>query len=77
MNCVSANVDWIKVYEIQNKNGIMMNFDVSVNHEMIRVLVKLIVHGILGRVIASVIRHVKFGKLVFACDDEVLYTTET
>ena len=44
---------------------------------MIRVLVKLIVHGILGRVIASVIRHVKFGKLVFACDDEVLYTAET
>ena len=44
---------------------------------MIRVLVKLIVHRILGRVIASVKRHVKSGKLVLKCDDEILYTTET
>ena len=42
---------------------------------MIRVLVKLIVHRILGRLIASVKRHVTSGKLVLPCDDEV--TTET
>ena len=60
---------------------------------MIGVFVKVIICGILVRVIVSVIRHVKltnifemkncswekrlFGKLVLACEDEILNTTET
>ena len=29
INCVNLNVDWIKVYVIKSKNGIMMNVSVS------------------------------------------------
>ena len=60
---------------------------------MIGVFVKVIIWGILVRVIVSVIRHVKltnifemkncswekrlFGKFVLACEDEILNKTET
>ena len=32
MNCVSVNVDWIKKYVIQSKNGIMIYVGVSVKN---------------------------------------------
>ena len=57
---------------------------------MIGVLVKMIICGMLIRVIVSVITHVKlmnikncswekwlFGKLALACEDEILNATET
>ena len=49
----------MKVYVIQNKNGIMMNVVASLENYMIGVLVKMIVCGILVHVTVKVIRHVK------------------
>ena len=66
----------------------MMNVGVSVKNQMIEVIVKMIICVMLVRVIASVIRPAKliniqmlrryclFGKLVLACEDEILNTTE-
>ena len=34
MNCVSANVDLMKVYEMQSKSGITMNVGVSIKNQM-------------------------------------------
>ena len=59
MNCVNINMDLMKVYVIQSKNGIKINVGVSVNNQMIGVLVKVIICGIPARVIVNVIRHVK------------------
>ena len=58
-----VNVDWIKVYVIQSKNGIMMNIGVNVKNSMIGVLLKIIICGILVRVIVSVIRHEKLSNI--------------
>ena len=58
----------------------------TVKNEMIEVLVKMIIYGILVHVIVNVITlmylHIKncaynklfFGKLVLACEDEILNT---
>ena len=83
----------MRVYVIQNENGIMINVDVSVKNQMIEILVKMITCGILVRVTTSVIRYIKLtniqilkivrakkrliGKLVLACKDEISNTTET
>ena len=42
-----------------NKNGIMMNVDVSVKNQMIGVLVKKVICGFLAREIVNGIKHVK------------------
>ena len=63
MNCVRVNVDLMKVYVIQGKNGVMMNVDVSVKSYMVDVLVKMIICGILVFVIVSVIKDVKLTKI--------------
>ena len=70
----------------QRKNGNIMNVGVSV--KIIEVLAKMIICGILARVIVNVIKHVKLmnkncscekcliGKLILECEDEILNTTE-
>ena len=63
MNCVRVNVDLMKVYVIQGKNGVMMNVDVSVKSYMVDVLVKMIICGILVFVIVSVIKDVKLTNI--------------
>ena len=63
MNCDSVNVDWVGVYVIQSKNGIMMNVDLSAKNKMIEFLVKMIICGILVHVIVSVIRHLKLASI--------------
>ena len=89
MNGVSVNVDLIIVREIQRKNGIIMNIVVSVNNQMIGILFKMIIFGILVPAIVSVISPSKltnvqtleiahlFGKLVLICEGEILGTSET
>ena len=47
------------MYRIQCKNEILMNIGVSVMNYMTGVLLKMIICGILVRVIMSIIRHVK------------------
>ena len=59
INRVTANVDWINLYEIQIKSGIIRNVSVNVKNQMIGVLVKMVVYGNLLHVIVSVIKHVK------------------
>ena len=44
----------MKIHVIQNKNGVMMNIGVSVKSQMIGVLVKMIICGILAHVILTV-----------------------
>ena len=63
MNCVRVNVDLMKVYVIQGKNGVMMNVDVSVKSYMVDVLVKMVICGILVFVIVSVIKDVKLTNI--------------
>ena len=41
-NCLSVNVDRMKVHLIQSKNRIMMSVGLSVKNQMIQVLVKMI-----------------------------------
>ena len=92
MNLLSVNVDTMKTYITQSKSGIMMNVWLSVKNQTIGALVKLIICGILARVIASVIEHANetyvdtkncscekhlFVKLVSPCEGEILNTTET
>ena len=59
MNHMSANVDLIKICFTQNKTRININADVSVKNRMIGVFVKIIIYGILVRVVLMAIRHVK------------------
>ena len=49
----------MKIHVIQNKNGVMRNIGVSVKSQMIGVLAKMIICGILVRVMLRVINHVK------------------
>ena len=49
----------MKVYVIQSKNRVMMSVGVSVKKKMIGVFVKMILCGMLARVIVNVIRYVK------------------
>ena len=50
----SVNVDQMKVYVIQNENGFINNVNVSVKNQMIGVLVKMIIFGILAREIVNI-----------------------
>ena len=59
INHASVNVDSMKVYVVPSKTGIRINVGVSVKDYMIEVLLKIIICGILVRVIISVKRHVK------------------
>ena len=54
----------MKEYIVQSKSGVVINFTFSVKNEMIRVLVKMIIYGILACVILNVTRHVKLRKIV-------------
>ena len=92
MNLVSVNVDTMKTYITQSKNGIMMSVWLSVKNQTIGALVKVIISGILAHVIVSVIGHANktyldtknwscekhlFVKLVSPCEGKILNTTET
>ena len=46
-------------YVIESNKVIMMNVGISVKNQMIEVLVKMIICGILARLIVNVIQHVK------------------
>ena len=59
LNCVNVNVDLMRVDVIQGKNGIMINVVVVVKNQMIGVLVKMNICGILECVIVDVIRRAK------------------
>ena len=59
MNHVSVNVDWMKVYVIQTKIGILVKVGVSAKNWIIGVIVKMIICGILAVVILGVTSHVK------------------
>ena len=68
---VSGNVDWMKMYVIQSKNGIIMSVDVRRKQLDEWGLVKRVICGIPICVIACVINHVKLMnvwilKIVFA-----------
>ena len=83
----------MKVYVIQSNTGVIMNVSVTVKIQMIGLIAKMIVFGILVHLIARVIRREKLtdiqilnidyakkhliGKLVLECEDEILNTTET
>ena len=54
MNQVSVNVNWMKVYVIQRKNGIVIKLG-----GMIVVYIKIIICGILAHVTVIVKNHVK------------------
>ena len=56
---MSTNVDLIKMCFTQNKTRININADMSVKNWMIGVFVKMIIYGILVRVVVNAIRHVK------------------
>ena len=57
MNCVNVNVDRMKAFVIQSKNGIMINVGVSVKNKMIEVFGNMIICGILVRVIVSLMSY--------------------
>ena len=59
MNFLSTNVNIIKVHVILVKSGIIMNVVVSVKNQMVGVLLKTVMYGILARGIVNVIKHVK------------------
>ena len=50
----------MKRYEIQSKNGTMINIVVNVKIQSIGVLVKNVIHRILVRVVVSVIKGVEW-----------------
>lgn len=56
---MSTNVDLIKMCFTQNKTRININAEMSVKNWMIGVFVKMIIYGILVRVVVNAIRHVK------------------
>lgn len=56
---VSVNGDHIKVYEIQNKRGTMINFDVNVKNQLTETFVKQVTCEILVRVNLSAIERVE------------------
>ena len=92
MSCVSETENYLKVHVIQSRNGTKMNISTSVKNYMIGALVKMIICGILVQVIVSLKMHVKLTniqiskifhvtnvyleKLLLACEDEILNTTE-
>ena len=53
MSRVSVKTDWMKVYVIQGKNGIMINVIASVENQMIRALLEMIIGGTLVRAVVS------------------------
>ena len=65
----------MKVHVTQSKNGILLSVWLKVKNYIICVLAKMIIYGILVRVIVSVIKHVKTvheKNLVLECEDETL-----
>ena len=46
------------MFVIKSKNGNIMNFGVSVSNNMVGVLVKMIIFGILPRVILNMVRKI-------------------
>ena len=54
------NMDWRKMFVIESKNGNIMNFGVSVSNNMVGVLVKMIIFGILPRVILNIVREINW-----------------
>ena len=54
----------MKMYVNKSKNGIIINVGVGLKNEMIGVLIKLMVWGILVRVIVSAVRHAKLTNIV-------------
>ena len=91
-NHLIVNADWMKVYVILNKNGIMRNIGVSVI-KLDNNLVKNIICWILSKCDCKCNKNCKideyldikncscekrlFGKLALACENEKLITTET
>ena len=55
-----VNFNFIKLYLIQSKNGIVMNVDVNVKNLMNGITVKKIMYGFLVCVIVSLIKRVEF-----------------
>ena len=55
-----VNMDWRKMFVIKSKNGNIMNFGVSVSNNMVGVLVKMIIFGILPRVILNIVREINW-----------------
>ena len=55
-----VNMDWRKMFVIKSKNGNIMNFGVSVSNKMVGVLVKMIIFGILPRVILNMVRKINW-----------------
>ena len=55
-----VNMDWRKMFVIKSKNGNIMNFGVSVSNNMVGVLVKMIIFGILPRVILNMVREINW-----------------
>ena len=55
-----VNMDWRKMFVIKSKNGNIMNFGVSVSNNMVGVLVKMIIFGILPRVILNMVRKINW-----------------
>ena len=84
MNCVSVNVNWMEMYVIQSKNGIMMNVDSSswrdgymwnprtCNYEWIKACK---IDEYLDT--KNWLCKKRLGKLLLACEDVIINTTET
>ena len=60
---VSINVDQMKMYAIESKNGIVMNVSESTKNYLIGVLVKKVTCGILVNMIVSMLKHVKLESI--------------
>ena len=64
MNSVSLNMDGMKVYVAQSKNGIMMISSAGVKNLIIEVCVNVIICEIIMHLIVStVVRHVKMKNI--------------
>lgn len=57
INDTSYHVDQIKVYVTQTKNGIIINVGVNVKNQIIGFFIKMIIFGILVRVVVNIIKH--------------------
>ena len=59
MNCVTGNVNSVKMCVTQYKSRIMINVDMNVNNQSTGVFVKMCLSGIVVDVVASVLKQVK------------------
>ena len=60
---VNINVDQMKMYAIESKNGIVMNVSESTKNYLIGVLVKKVTCGILVNMIVNMLKHVKLESI--------------